>query len=104
MQIQEILSELTFYGRTCTKDCSGHKAGHQWAQNKTIADPRKCSGSSNSFIGGCEVSAHQTAVAKVRQQPIPRSYQRSKSGKFISKGNAAFGQMAQQLGPKPPTV
>ena len=31
MRIREILDELKFMGSTCTKDCSGHKAGYDWS-------------------------------------------------------------------------
>lgn len=37
----------------CTSDCSGHRAGYEWARNRSIADPNQCSGNSNSFIEGC---------------------------------------------------
>lgn len=32
MTIDELLNELTFHGSTCTKDCSGHRAGWMWAK------------------------------------------------------------------------
>ena len=34
MRIYELLNELTFFGSTCTKDCSGHIAGYNWAKRK----------------------------------------------------------------------
>ena len=30
----EPLNELQFMGSTCTKDCSGHRAGYTWSQSK----------------------------------------------------------------------
>lgn len=42
-----------FHGYPCTKDCSGHKAGYEWAQKKGVTDPAQCGGNSNSFKEGC---------------------------------------------------
>lgn len=42
-----------FMGYTCTKDCSGHKAGYEWAKKKNLTDPADCRGRSNSFVEGC---------------------------------------------------
>lgn len=47
----------SFYGYECTEDCSGHKAGYNWAEEKGITDPWDCSGKSNSFIEGCKAYA-----------------------------------------------
>lgn len=45
-------------GYPCTKDCSGHMAGDQWAQNRGITDPDQCPyGNSNSFWEGCKSEA-----------------------------------------------
>ena len=53
MLIREILSELTFMGSPCTKDCSGHKAGYEWG----IARRGKIANSwSNSFNKGAEIA------------------------------------------------
>jgi hypothetical protein len=49
---------LMHRGYPCTKDCSGHWAGDQWAQNHAITDPNQCPyGSSNSFWEGCKSEA-----------------------------------------------
>lgn len=50
----------TFKGYPCTKDCSGHKAGYEWAQRKGITDPSVCSGNSNSFVEGCIAAAQES--------------------------------------------
>jgi hypothetical protein len=34
MKIKDILTELTFMGSECTKDCSGHKAGYNWSRKR----------------------------------------------------------------------
>lgn len=51
------LSDQTFQdvGDTsrCTKDCSGHDAGWQWAQDNDVTDSSECSGS-GSFEDGCQ--------------------------------------------------
>ena len=43
----------TFGKYKCTSNCSGHKAGYNWAEKKNINDPSDCSGNSQSFIEGC---------------------------------------------------
>ena len=43
----------TFYGYTCTRDCSGHEAGWEWAEENGIEDESDCGGNSDSFIEGC---------------------------------------------------
>lgn len=37
----------------CTGDCSGHQAGHAWAEHRDISDPSDCRGNSTSFVQGC---------------------------------------------------
>jgi hypothetical protein len=46
--------ERTFGGYACTEDCSGHKAGYDWAEGRNITEETECSGNSQSFIEGCE--------------------------------------------------
>lgn len=56
MRIREILSELKFMGSTCTKDCSGHKAGYEWSvkrKGETANTP------SNSFNNGTNIGKRQ---------------------------------------------
>jgi hypothetical protein len=48
------VAQQTFGGYDCTEDCSGHKAGYDWAQKKQISDSSDCSGNSESFVEGCE--------------------------------------------------
>ena len=48
-----------FHGYPCTQDCSGHKAGYEWAERNGIADPDDCGGNSNSFIEGCMAWAEE---------------------------------------------
>src|SRR5690606_8028042 len=40
---------------SCSIDCRGHAAGHAWAKQNDIGDPRKCGGDSRSFIAGCQL-------------------------------------------------
>lgn len=44
---------LMFKGYPCTIDCSGHEAGHDWAEENDITDEDDCDGKSESFIEGC---------------------------------------------------
>jgi hypothetical protein len=48
-----LAQDRTFGGNDCTDDCSGHKAGYEWADDNQIKDERLCTGYSNSFIQGC---------------------------------------------------
>lgn len=65
MRIREILSELDFFGRRCTKDCSGHRAGWEW-ERKNQKNVRQNT-PSTSFNNGTEVAVDQRKVGK---QPI----------------------------------
>lgn len=62
MRIYEILTELTFGGSRCTKDCSGHKAGYRWARRKGVA---ACNSHSNSFNNGCAIAAKVPPGSKI---------------------------------------
>nr|NTI33097.1 hypothetical protein [Rhizobium rhizogenes] len=44
----------TFGGSDCTDDCSGHKAGYEWAEQNDVKDSSECSGNSTSFEEGCQ--------------------------------------------------
>lgn len=44
----------TFGGYECTEDCSGHKAGYEWAEENNISDESDCNGASTSFNEGCQ--------------------------------------------------
>lgn len=43
----------TFKGYQCTKDCSGDKARHVWAERKGVTKPEQCTGKSHTFVEGC---------------------------------------------------
>jgi hypothetical protein len=49
----------TFGGYECTVDCSGHKAGYEWAEAEDISDTGRCEAilrrwpNRNSFYEGC---------------------------------------------------
>ncbi|MFW0871348.1 MAG: hypothetical protein ACKKL4_02755 [Patescibacteria group bacterium] len=47
------LDNTSFYGYKCTEDCSGHKAGYEWAEMNRIISSWDCGGNSSSFIEGC---------------------------------------------------
>lgn len=48
-----VAQDRTFGGYDCTEDCSGHKAGYEWAERNGISDSGNCGGNSNSFEEGC---------------------------------------------------
>ena len=37
----------------CLEDCSGHRAGYEWAEENSVSDEDDCNGNSNSFNEGC---------------------------------------------------
>jgi hypothetical protein len=44
-----------FRGTRCSKDCSGHKAGYDWAKQQEIDELDHCRGKSESFAEGCRI-------------------------------------------------
>ncbi len=74
MKISEVLTELSFHGRKCTKDCSGHMAGYAWAKQHPNA---VANSHSPSFNGGAEVHKDQVAAGKVTRPKV-----RTAQGKF----------------------
>lgn len=53
MKVHEIITEFTFFGSPCTKDCGGHKAGYEWKKK----NPTRTSNSpSKSFNNGAAIS------------------------------------------------
>lgn len=76
MKIIEIINELSFYGRPCTKDCSGHKAGWEWERKHNTG--QKQATPSNSFNNGTDIAISQ---AKQGRQPIGPSI-RGEKGRF----------------------
>lgn len=58
-----------FHNYPCTDDCSGHEAGYEWAQRKSIDDVDDCSGNSNSFIEGCQAYVEEEHQDEEDEQP-----------------------------------
>ena len=50
----EELTELSFKGSPCTKDCSGHRAGYEWSQRKGRVQAASWS---RSFNNGAAIAA-----------------------------------------------
>lgn len=42
-----------FEGYSCLTDCSGHKAGYEWAEANGVYDRSQCTSESKSFYEGC---------------------------------------------------
>lgn len=64
MKMSDILSEnqldeLAFFGRKCTKDCSGHMAGWQWERKHKKGYVHNTK--SPSFNNGTEIAVNQFA-------------------------------------------
>jgi hypothetical protein len=60
--MDENLQELSFMGSTCTKDCSGHRAGYKWSLDRGgVQNPASAS---QSFVNGSNIgyrAQHQRA-------------------------------------------
>lgn len=79
MLIRDILTELTFAGSRCTKDCSGHKAGFRWAMRKGVsaANSNNQSFNNGAAIAGKWQQAGMKTAPKIRNDrgkfaPHPR--------------------------------
>jgi len=74
MRINELILELSFQGSPCTKDCSGHMAGYNWAQKHPMTP---AASPSKSFNNGAGIAANQS-------KPGVRPKIRNAQGKFAS--------------------
>lgn len=45
---------LYYRGFPCTKDCQGHIAGYNWAQDRNLINIQDVVTNSNSFLEGCQ--------------------------------------------------
>jgi hypothetical protein len=64
----EPLNELQFMGSTCTKDCSGHRAGYAWSRargGRNATSPFSPSFNKGSDIGTAE-------LMKAKRPPTPK--------------------------------
>ena len=88
------LAELEFMGSTCTKDCSGHRAGYKWSLDRGGRQP---SSNSASFNKGAAIAA------KVR---IARPQGGGKFANYLSQTPGAMRKRAQRAQPRtvPPTA
>ena len=57
MRVNELITELSFHGRKCTQDCSGHAAGYSWGMRHKGTS--SCNSNSPSFTRGCEIANDQ---------------------------------------------
>jgi hypothetical protein len=54
---EEFMTELSFMGSQCTKDCSGHRAGYKWSLDRGgVENPAS---HSQSFINGSNIGVRQ---------------------------------------------
>jgi hypothetical protein len=67
-------THLSFFGDTCTKDCSGHLAGWRWRQNH----PNSPVIANRSFTEGANKRDQHTAQGK---NP-PKAVRAHKSGRY----------------------
>jgi len=87
------LDELEFMGSTCTKDCSGHKAGYKWSLDRSGRQP---SSNSPSFNKGAAIAAN------VR---VARPQGGGKFANYLSQTPTAVRKRTQRAQPRvqPPT-
>lgn len=64
MRIADLLTELTFMGHTCTKDCSGHEAGYNYGVKNGLTVPTHTR--SKSFDSGTGIASAATKAKKTR--------------------------------------
>jgi hypothetical protein len=59
---ESVLADKTFENvagsNDCTKDCSGHSDGWEWAKENEITNSDACGSKSASFIEGCQAFAN----------------------------------------------
>ncbi len=65
--LTSMVNAATFKGYQCTQNCSGHKAGYEWAMKKGITDKSRCTGKSRSFIEGCYAWVDEQSVKRKKQ-------------------------------------
>jgi hypothetical protein len=80
---EDELDELEFMGSTCTKDCSGHKAGYKWSLDR----------------GGRQPNKGAAIAAKVR---MARPQGGGKFANYLSNSPNAVRKRAQRAQPKVP--
>lgn len=51
----KFVNGMSFKGSRCTADCTGHKAGYDWAFEKHVVEYGECNSQSPSFNKGCEI-------------------------------------------------
>lgn len=63
-------AQETFYGYDCIDDCSGHRAGYDWAQRNDITDESDCDGDSQSFNEGCQAYVAEQSADPAQRYPL----------------------------------
>lgn len=67
MRILELLTELTFGGSQCTRNCIGHVTGFNWKKNNSDSP---CLSTNASFNKGCAIADKQIKAGRVRRPGI----------------------------------
>lgn len=73
-------SNLSFYGSSCTRDCSGHDAGWKWRRNNPNAPVISAS---PSFISGTVIRDLQSSQGKNLIGTVARNVNTGKFQKII---------------------
>lgn len=73
-------SNLSFYGSSCTKDCSGHDAGWKWRRSNPNATVQSAS---PSFVSGTVIRDLQSLQGKNLIGTVARNTQTGKFQKIV---------------------
>ena len=79
MKLIELLTELTFMGSPCTKDCSGHRAGYAWSKAR---GGKRANSWSPSFNNGAALAMRPN---KKVQKAIKKKVDASKARMGVTK-------------------
>lgn len=85
MKIKEIITELSFHGRKCVKDCQGHAAGYAWGMRHK--GESSCTSNSPSFARGCEIANDQIHKNRIIKPRIRGDQNRYVSARIAKKKN-----------------
>ena len=86
MRVNELITELSFHGRKCTQDCSGHAAGYSWGMRHKGTG--SCNSGSPSFSRGCEIANDQIKNNRIVKPRIRGDQERYIPARIAKKKSA----------------
>jgi hypothetical protein len=101
MRIHELFEAgLTYRGYPCTKDCSGHQAGYNWAVAFGL-DVDSCPYSNNSFWEGC-ISKDEPGPDQTEESIVREKWSQKYKNSINCSNPKGFSQRAHCQGRKKP--